>query len=461
MKKLLVLSLCFLAGDLQAKNVILFLGDGMGISTVTAARIYIGQKMGKTGEEHELSFDKFSNVALAKTYNTDAQVPDSAGTITAILAGQKTRIGVLGVGPEVAYNDCAMSLKHEIPSLLELAEVQGKKTGIISTARITHATPAGAYAHVPNRNWEEDSKLSKEARTNGCQDIAQQLINFEFGDGPDVILGGGRAQFLPSDTPDPEYPAKQGLRLDGQNLIERWLKGRPDRQFVWNSAQFSALDPTHNGQLLGLFEPSHMQFEADRSSDGSGEPSLEAMTRAAIARLSQSAKGYFLLIEAGRIDHGHHFGNAYLALEDTHAMDAAVAAAVELSNPEETLIVVTADHSHTLTISGYPKRGNPILGKVNPPDNEMLTGQKAPPYTTLSYANGPGYLAEFPDLTDVDTTDKSYRQIASVPLPAETHAGEDVAVFAEGIGAHHIRGVMEQNRIFHAMHKALFGTGEQ
>ena len=461
MKKLLVLSLCLLAGDLQAKNVILFLGDGMGISTVTAARIYIGQKMGKTGEEHELSFDKFSNVALAKTYNTDAQVPDSAGTITAILAGQKTRIGVLGIGPEAAFNDCAMALKHEIPSLLELAEAQGKQTGIVSTARITHATPAGAFAHVPNRNWEEDSKLSDEARTNGCQDIAQQLINFEFGDGPDVILGGGRAQFLPSDTQDPEYPAKQGLRLDGQNLIETWLKGRPDRQFVWNSAQFSALDPAHKGQLLGLFEPSHMQFEADRSNDGSGEPSLEAMTRAAIARLSQSDKGYFLLVEAGRIDHGHHFGSAYLALEDTHAMDAAVAAAVELSNPEETLIVVTADHSHTLTISGYPKRGNPILGKVNPPDNEMLAGQSAPPYTTLSYANGPGYLAEFPDLTDVDTTDRSYRQIASVPLPLETHAGEDVAVFAEGLGAQDIRGVMEQNRIFHAMHKALFGAGEQ
>jgi alkaline phosphatase len=461
MKKLLVLSLCFLASDLQAKNVILFLGDGMGISTVTAARIYVGQKMGKSGEEHELSFDKFSNVALAKTYNTDAQVPDSAGTITAILAGQKTRMGVLGVGPEVPHNDCAMALKYEIPSLLELAEVQGKKTGIVSTARITHATPAGAYSHVPNRNWEDDSKLTNEARSNGCEDIAQQLINFEFGDGPDVILGGGRAHFLPQTQTDPEYAAKKGLRLDDQNLIETWIKGRPNREFVWNSAQFSALDPTRKGQLLGLFEPSHMQFEADRASDGKGEPSLQAMTRMAIAKLSQSDEGYFLLVEAGRIDHGHHFGNAYRALEDTHALDIAVAAAVELSDPQETLIVVTADHSHTLTISGYPKRGNPILGKVAPPDNRFLAGQETPAYTTLSYANGPGYFAEYPDLTDVDTTNKDYQQIASVPLPVETHAGEDVAIFAEGLGADNIRGVMEQNRIFHAMHKALFGTGEQ
>lgn len=458
MKYILVLCLCVFACSSHAKNVILFLGDGMGISTVTAARIYAGQKLGKSGEEHQLSFDKFENVALIKTYNTDAQVPDSAGTITAIMAGQKTRIGVVGIADSVPRDNCELSLRHELPSLLELAEASGKQSGIISTARITHATPAGGYAHTPNRNWENDSMLPEAAKVNGCRDIALQLTNFEVSDGPEVILGGGRAQFLPVATADPEYAEKNGLRTDNRNLIEEWLAGSSSRKFVWNADQFQALEAVNSGQILGLFEPSHLQFEADRANDKAGEPSLEDMTRLAIQKLSRHEEGYFLLIEGGRIDHAHHFGNAYRALEDTVAMDAAVAAAVSLVDLAETLIVVTADHSHTLTISGYPARGNPILGKV-----EATGGGPVPidkPYTTLSYANGPGYLEGYPDLTETDTEAADYRQIAGVPLLMETHAGEDVAAFAQGIGARGVRGVMEQNQLFDVMHKALFGKGD-
>ena len=119
MRLVSTLLLAFLAGPLQAKNAILFLGDGMGISTITAARIYAGQLAGQPGEEHELSFDRFENLALIKTYNTDAQVPDSAGTITAILSGEKTRIGVLGVSANVAQSDCAAALENSIPTHLK------------------------------------------------------------------------------------------------------------------------------------------------------------------------------------------------------------------------------------------------------------------------------------------------------------------------------------------------------
>ena len=125
-----------------AGNVVFFLGDGMGISTITAARIYAGQQLGKPGEEHDLAFDKFDNVALIKTYNVDAQVSDSAGTITAIMTGQKTRIGVVGVDATVDRDDCTAALDNSLPSIAELAEEEGYFTGVISTARITHATPA-------------------------------------------------------------------------------------------------------------------------------------------------------------------------------------------------------------------------------------------------------------------------------------------------------------------------------
>ena len=210
----------------------------MGISTITAARIYAGQQLGKPGEEHDLAFDKFDNVALIKTYNVDAQVSDSAGTITAIMTGQKTRIGVVGVDATVPRDDCSAALDNSLPSIAELAEEKGYFTGVISTARITHATPAGSYAHVPNRNWEDDSTLPIEAAKSGCLDIAQQLIEPKYGDGPDVILGGGRANFMSQKDTDPEYPFKGGKRLNGNNLIEQWLAKDTNRRYVWNAAQF-------------------------------------------------------------------------------------------------------------------------------------------------------------------------------------------------------------------------------
>ena len=164
---LLLSSLILGSGMAQAKNVVFFLGDGMGISTITAARIFAGQAQGATGEEHALAFDRFPHLALIKTYNTDAQVPDSAGTITAITTGQKTRIGVLGVNASVARDDCAAALDNTLPTLAELAEQAGMATGIVSTARITHATPAGTYAHSPNRNWESSTSTPGEAEAAG------------------------------------------------------------------------------------------------------------------------------------------------------------------------------------------------------------------------------------------------------------------------------------------------------
>jgi alkaline phosphatase len=447
-------------GTVQAKNVVFFLGDGMGISTVTAARIFAGQAQGATGEEHDLAFDRFPHLALIKTYNTDAQVPDSAGTITAITTGQKTRIGVLGVNAAVARDDCLAALQNTLPTLAELAEQAGMATGIVSTARITHATPAGTYAHSPNRNWESSTSTPDEAEAQGCTDIARQLVEMPHGDGLDVILGGGRREFLPTDTTDPEYPNQQGRRDDGRNLIEEWLAGAPDRQFAWHGdtlAQWAEASKPIKGQLMGLFEPSHMQFDADRSKDPGEEPSLQEMTALAIKQLSANDKGYFLLVEAGRIDHAHHLSNAYRALGDTVALSQAVQWVVDNVNLEETLVIVTADHSHTMTMSGYPRRGNPILGTVEMAVGEPILDLTGKPYTTLSYANGPGYRKKPQDLSDVDTQDPDYQQLGMVPLASETHAGEDVAAFATGVNAQAIGGVMEQNRLFDVMYNALFG----
>ena len=440
------------------QNVILFLGDGMGISTITAARIFAGQQAGNPGEEHQLSFETFPNVALVKTYNTDSQVADSAGTMSAIMTGEKTRIGMFGVSANVNQNDCAAALANELPTLLEEAEDAGHPTGIISTARITHATPAATYGHTPNRGWEADSVLPPAAAEAGCVDLARQMIEFDHGDGIEIILGGGRAAFFPAGAVDPEYDQPAGMRGDERDLVAEWVAAADDHHYVWNTAQLD--DVADEGQVLGLFEPSHMQYEADRNTTEAGEPSIADMTRFAIERLQResaaSGKGFFLMVEGGRIDHAHHAGNAYRSLTDTVAMADAVEVAMTLTDQSDTLILVTADHSHTLTISGYPRRGNPILGKVQSGIAEMTKDSAGRPYTTLSYANGPGFRAEVPDLSDVDTEDKDYLQIASIPMSSETHAGEDVAAYARGPNADTLRGVIEQNEIYHVLRGALF-----
>ena len=436
------------AADAPRRNAILFIGDGMGVSTVTAARILEGQQRGETGEENALSFERFGNVALVKTYNIDAQVPDSAGTMSAIVTGVKTRQGVLSVGPELVRGDCAGTDAASLPTLLEEAEDAGMLTGLVSTARITHATPAAAYAHAADRNWENDAELPAD-HGGACKDIARQFVEFSHGDGVDVVLGGGRGMFQPASANDPEDEQRTGLRRDGRSLVNEWLAGAAGRRYVWNDAQLQATGP--DGQLLGLFAHSHMAFEADRSDDTAGEPSLAEMTRTAVERLSHGPQGYFLIVEGGRIDHAHHAGNAYRALVDTIAFAAAVQAAMESSDPAQTLILVTADHSHTLTISGYSDRGNPILGHATIGGVPLRNAQQRP-YTTLSYANGPGFRSVKSE--EEDPRSPEYRQPATWPLASETHAGEDVPAYATGPGAERLRGVLEQS----ALHGVLRGA---
>jgi alkaline phosphatase len=471
-----------------ARNVILFIGDGMGVSTVTAARILAGQLEGGSGEEFELSFERFPAVALSKTYNVNQQTPDSAGTMTAMITGTKTLAGVLSVDASVTRGDCASGLAGAVPTLIEQAEDAGLATGVISTARITHATPGATFAHVPERDWEVDTAMPDTAQAAGCRDIARQLVEFDHGDGIEVVLGGGRAFFLPGDRADPEYDGKFGRRADRRDLVQEWQQRNPGGSWVWNRAQFDAI-PTGDGHVLGLFEPSHMQFEADRPRDPGGEPSLAEMTAFAIERLQQEGRGFVLVVEGGRIDHGHHAGNAYRALTDAIAMADAVAVADAMTAEDDTLILVTADHSHTLTIGGYPTRGNPILGLVvdndarGEPADAPATDALGLPFTTLAYANGPGYqgasdsqpagpkrLPHFlaspepavgrSDLSGVDTTDPLYLQEATLPMGSETHGGEDVAVYARGPGAGLVGGVIEQNVIYYLLREALGGALE-
>ena len=460
----------------RAKNVILFVGDGMGVSTVTAARLLEGQLRGADGEYNRLSFERFPHTGLSVTASANQQTSDSAPTGTALVTGVKTNDGAISVDQTIERQepDAKVTAAKSIVTILERAEQRGLATGIVTTTRVTHATPAVNYAHISDRDWEADSDLPAGATV---KDIAAQLIEFSHGDGIEVVLGGGRAQFTPNTQADPEYPTAKGNRKDGRDLTREWQAKHKNAAYVWNREQFAALDANRTDRVLGLFQPSHMRYDIDRKLDAAGEPSLAEMTAKAIEILKKNKKGFYLMVEGGRIDHGHHAGNAHRALTDAIAMSEAVKVARELTNDGDTLIIVTADHSHTFTIVGYPSRGNPILGKAAI-NGRSLRDRTGLPYTTLSYANGPGAIAdgqrrEFdaetervvpverigdarrPDLTNVDTTRPAYEQESLVPLSSETHAGEDVPIYASGPHAHLIRGVLEQNAIYHVMAEAL------
>lgn len=456
----------------RAKNVVFFLGDGMGMSTVTAARIFAGQQAGGSGEEHRLSFEAFPVTGLARTYNVDAQTPDSAGTMSAIMTGVKTNIGLFGVDETVIQGDCASSRGRELRTLLDIAELAGRRTGVISTARLTHATPGATYARVASRDWEDDSDLPEGAEKNGCTDIATQLVNHrgylqaQYGpdasDGIEVAMGGGRRHFLPAD--------RGGRRGDGADLIEGWQQLYPQGRYVSNADELLSATTT---PLLGLFANSHMDYLRQRSAPDNTQPGLVAMTEKALELLQQdNDQGFLLVVEAGRIDHAHHAGNAANALSETVELSDAVAAVMQRVNPDDTLVIVTADHSHVFTMAGYPRRGNPILGKVVPPGGDTpALAADGQPYTTLGYMNGRGYrdygdepnadttYREAPtagrqDLSETDTTAAGFHQEVLVPLSSETHGGEDVPIYATGPGAMAVMGSIEQNQLFHAMLQA-------
>jgi len=358
-----------------ASNVILFVGDGMGVSTVTAARIFDGQSQGKSGEEHELVFETFGNVALVKTYNTNQQVPDSAGTATAMVTGEKTRAGVINVGPAAARRSCDGAMKHALTPIATTAAGRDKAIGVVTTTRITHATPAAMYASSPERDWESNRFLPSGDWARGCRDIAWQLLNPETGTGPDVALGGGRREFYGT--------AQDGTRLSSiDDLVAPWLAASPNRRFVRNASELAATGPGE--QVLGLFAQSHMTYVAERPDDTT-EPTLAAMTAKAIELLSQDPDGYLLMVEGGRIDHGHHIGKPAYALLETQAFVRAIETALDMVDTDETLV---------------PMRSIEIDGSVS---------------------------------------------------NSETHAGEDVALYATGPGADAVRGVIEQDRIYDIM----------
>ncbi len=446
----------FAAGE--AKNIIFFLGDGMGPVTVTASRIY------KYGEAGQLAMDTLGRTARIKTYSLDAQTTDSAPSMAAYMTGVKQRNEVISmngatlatppgtdksVTPNVssAVNNCAVGNGASVPTILEAAIAAKKATGVVTSTRLTHATPAATFAHICNRNAEYE--IARQAVPGGAG------YNAALGAGVDVLLGGISYYWRPH---NPTTTPKG--RPDGRDLVaELQAKGYT---YSNDLSSLNAAPTVAGAKLIGLYDQAltdgHMSYELDR--DPAQEPSLSQMTVKAIDLLSKNANGYFLMVEGGRIDHALHGTNAKRALADTIAFDDAIKAALAKVDPGNTLVVVTADHDHTMAFNGYSHLGNDILGKTTDyKTRKPALAADGKPYTTLVFGNGGGPRKVVrDDLTSVDTTDKNYLQEVGISLGApgsETHGGGDVMLFAKGPGAAPFKGTLDNTKVYTLMKQAF------
>ncbi|MDN4036903.1 alkaline phosphatase [Massilia sp. YIM B02443] len=443
------------AVDQRAKNIIFFLGDGMGINTLTAARIYA------VGEAGELALDKMPESAFVKTFSNDAQVTDSAASMAAYMTGVKHNNGVISmsagtraIAPVADANGNKLVGRCEngqaTDTLLELAKRRGMAVGVVTNTNVTDATPASTYAHVCHRKMEND--------------IAASLVpggagyNAALGArGLDVVFGGGAQFFTPF--------ARGGKRADGRDLLAE-LRGKGYR-VVNDTAGLNALTP---GQpAIGLFAASHMDFDAVR--DQARQPALEAMTRKAIDLLAPNPNGFFLMVEGGLIDHALHATLGKRALQETVGYNAALQAAIDRMQQvdpglKNTLIVATADHDHTLLLNGYAARTgkttptNPgVIGLVRNADGTPSLDGKGMPYTIIGFGTGErreGDRTAQGPLTDAIVSADDYHQEATVRTAkgAETHGGSDVYLGATGANAELFRGTIDNTRVFNLIKTA-------
>jgi alkaline phosphatase len=411
-----------------AKNVILFIGDGMGVSEVTAARYY------QYGAAGRMQMDRLPNTGYQTTwslkpgfapYKVDYD-PDSASTATMWATGEKTIDERLSQGPSSAENVPGENLR----TVLEIARRQGKKTGNVSTAEITDATPAALNSHISLRGCQgpNDTRTTCPTETKaagGLGSIAEQTVDTKV----DVVLGGGRNRFL------------QPLAAGGTTNVIDYAKSK-GYQYVENASQLEGVKP--GKPVLGLFHPSNMTTEwtGPIAALGDGvpahkctttnrpatEPSLSAMTTKALSLLQGDKDGFFLQVEGASIDKQDHAANACAQIGETVAFDQAIGVALDYQRRHpDTLVLVTADHSHTSQITAEDASGN---GNPTGYSDNLITRDNQ--VMRLSYSTAGG----------------AARPAAP---PSQQHTGAAVPIYGIGPNSDEIQGTTDHTDLFDIM----------
>ena len=420
---ILLLPVGGLAG--QAKNIILMIGDGMGPSHFGAAWLYSNRVLGKELQMVEVM--KGGRTAYVVNDTADASIAESAAAATQIACGVKVLARVVGMGPDG---------KTPCKTILETAREKGMATGLVTTSGITDATPAAFAAHVEHRSDEAS--------------VAAQELQL----GVDVLFGGRKQFFLPEST--------GGKRKDGRDLIE---EARRAGYVVVGTA--SELKQATSGKLLGLFNMGNMAYEIDRAK--TAEPSLAEMTVKTLAVLAQNPKGFFSMIEGGRIDHAAHRNDAAGTIRDILAFDDAVGVALEFQrkNPD-TLLIVTADHeTGGMALIGRSKKhvGMDLFAiqKVQSSLERILEALGKNPTSENVWKVVKKHTAT--EITEEEArlaANDTQHTLASVLQPylgvgwaSQGHTASPLFAFGSGPGSEELVGFRHNTELFHIMKAAL------
>ena len=453
----------------KAKNIIFLLGDGLSVAHRTGARI-MSKGMTEGKANGRLNMDDLDHMAFVGTSSTEAIATDSANTMSAYMTGHKTAVNALGV-----YGDRTPDSLDDpkVETIAEAIRRQTKKSiGIVSTAEIEDATPAAVVAHTRKRADKE------------------QIVGMMFDVKPDVILGGGSAYFLGKDIPGSK-------RKDDKDYIKLFQEA--GYTLATDKSELQTATGTNTGKILGLFHTGNMDTTLDREFLKKGtvekfpnQPGLVDMTKAALGELSKNEDGFFLMVEGANIDKMSHPLDWDRALVETIEFDKAVGVAREFaaSHPD-TLIVVTGDHAHGVSIIGtvddekpgtdmrekvgtYAEAGFPNYTDENNdgyPDKVDVTRR-----LFLSANNGPDHYETFrpkldgPFVPAIQNEKKeyianeAYKDVpgavfvqGNIPKSGDSgvHSVDDVVLQAAGPGAEGFKGYMEESDIYRVLADAL------
>lgn len=289
------------------KNIILLIGDGMGLTQISTSFYFLDKPS---------NFERFKYIGLHQNEPTDVKITDSASGATAFSTGYKSYNGAIGVDGDTISR----------VTILEQAAEAGKRTGLIATSSITHATPAAFYAHVPSRNQHEDIAAA----------LVQSPVDFTAGGGIKFFHG----------------------RVDGQNLLESL------------SAKRVIVDTAQLGQNYQSSQPYAALLAADgmpQMTQGRGD-FLPKATKMAIDHLDQNKEGFFLMIEGSQIDWGGHANDGTYVIEEMKDFEAAIGVAMDFAEQDgNTLVVITADHeTGGLALSSSDTAEGSDYGQLNP-----------------------------------------------------------------------------------------------
>jgi alkaline phosphatase len=402
-------------------SAVLFIGDGMGQAIITATRVARGGSAGR------LRLDAMPYTAIARTWSAGGPVTDSAAAVTAMACGRKTVNGVLGEDATAVYGK---SEGTRIESIALWAKKRGMRVGLVTTTRVTHATPAGFYAATSDRDRERA--------------IARQAVAAPL----DLLLGGGRQFFRPGPpvSGDPGWSADDAEDLETAARARGWT-------LAATAADLRAIT-TLDRPVLGLFADSHLPYEAPGGQGASpGEapartaPTLEEMTIWAVRSLRRGGRPFFLMVEGGRIDHAEHANWARTAIDEMAAFDRSIGAAIDRLDPKTTLVLVTADHeTGGLALNGYPPEKEGIFGTTAGEEGE-------PPYPVLSFASGPGAGEPARDAPYAGADPRP----SGITLHSAAHTGVDVPLYAWGAGAAEAHGTVDNTAVYRLLRAHLEG----